>query len=54
MMSQPSAAPFQPIFNIYPSPGMDEQQLAQLVAREIEKLNRQQAAKSRSRLTDRE
>ena len=54
MMSQASAAPFQPIFNIYPSPGMNEQQLAQLVAREIEKLNRQQAAKSRSRLTDRE
>ena len=41
-------------FTINAAPGMDEQQLAQLVAREIEKLNRQQAAKSRSRLTDRE
>lgn len=41
-------------FTINAAPGMNEQQLAQLVAREIEKLNRQQAANSRSRLTDRD
>ncbi|MBI5917803.1 MAG: phage tail tape measure protein [Nitrosomonadales bacterium] len=41
-------------FTITAAPGMNEQQLAQLVAREIDKLNRQQAASARSRLTDRE
>lgn len=45
---------FSPVFHIHPSPGMDEQQLAQLVAREVEKISRQQAANARSRLTDRE
>lgn len=45
---------FAPVFNIYPSPGMDESALAQLVAREIEKINRQQAANARSRLADRD
>lgn len=52
---RPQVAPVQTnTFTIHAAPGMNEQQLAQLVAREIEKLNRQQAATSRSRLTDRE
>lgn len=39
---------------IHAAPGMNEQQVAQQVARELEKLNREAAAKSRSRLTDKE
>lgn len=47
-------AVFAPNYNITvnAAPGMDEQQLAQMVAREIERLDRQRAARSRSRLTD--
>lgn len=36
------------------APGMNEQQLAQLVAREVERIQRQAAARSRSRLTDKD
>lgn len=50
--SHPASATMQPIFNIYPSQGMNEQALAQMVAREIEKLNRQHAAAKRSSLRD--
>lgn len=41
-------------FTINAAPGMNEQQLAQLVAREIDRLNRQQAANARSSLRDKE
>jgi len=40
--------------HIHASPGMDEQAIARLVTAELEKHTRQQAALSRSRLTDRE
>ena len=40
--------------HIYPSAGMNEQQLAKLVAREIDKLNRQQAANARSSYKDKD
>lgn len=43
-----------PTINVYPSPGMNEQKLAELVAREVEKLQRQAAARGRSRLTDKD
>lgn len=49
-----SSQSFSPTFNIYPSPGMDEQQLAQLVAREMERLQRKHATRARSSLTDAE
>lgn len=41
-------------FAIHAAPGMNEKQLAQQVALELEKHNRQQAARSRSKLTDSE
>lgn len=53
-IAQAPVAPIQPIITINAAPGMDEQYIAQLVAREIEKISRQQAANARSRLTDRE
>lgn len=43
-----------PTINVYPSPGMNEQKFAELVAREVEKLQRQAAARGRSRLTDKD
>lgn len=39
---------------VHATPGMNEQQLAQLVAREMERLQRQQATRKRSSLTDSE
>ncbi|BBE51150.1 Chromosome partition protein Smc [Ferriphaselus amnicola] len=45
---------FAPVIQVYATPGMNEQQLAQAVARELEKLQRQQAARTRSRLSDTE
>jgi len=45
---------FAPTLHINASPGMNEQQLAQLVAKEMERLQRQQATRNRSRLTDSE
>jgi len=41
-------------FTIHAAPGMNEQQLAQLVAREFDKISRQQAANDRSSLRDKE
>lgn len=38
--------------NVYPSPGMDEEALADLVAQKIAEAQRNQAASGRSRLTD--
>jgi len=38
--------------NIYPTPGMDEKQLARLVVAELDKRERQKAARGRSKLTD--
>lgn len=49
-----STSTFAPMLHIHAAPGMDEKQLAQLVAREIERLQRQQDARKRSRLTDAE
>jgi hypothetical protein len=40
--------------NVHPAPGMDEQQLARLVAIEVAKLQRAQQARSRSALSDQE
>lgn len=48
------AAPQTNHITIHPSPGMNEQQLAQQVARELERLQRQQTTRKRSRLTDSE
>lgn len=45
---------FAPVIQVYGTPGMNEQQLAQMVARELEKLQRTQAARTRSRLSDTE
>lgn len=39
-------------FHISPTPGMDEAQLARLVAEEVERVSRRSLAASRSRLTD--
>ena len=47
-----AAAPI--TINIYGAPGQSEQQLAKLVAREFEKLQRQQAARARGRMADRD
>lgn len=38
--------------NIHPSPGMDEQAIAQMVRQEIERIKREDAARNRSRLMD--
>lgn len=48
------AGAFQPTLHVYAAPGMNEQQLAQLVAREIERVDRERAAKARSRLKDKD
>jgi len=40
----PASAPVQQIFNIYPTPGMDEQALSQMIAMEVAKAQRQPAA----------
>lgn len=40
--------------NVHPAPGMDEQQLARLVAIEVAKIQRAQQARSRSALSDQE
>ena len=59
-LSQPGAAASQhaaagPInITVNAAPGMDERALARLVAQEIDKAQRQQAARGRSRLTDRD
>jgi hypothetical protein len=42
------------IINVHPSPGMDAQMLAKLVATEVANVERQKAARSRSRLGDKE
>jgi TP901 family phage tail tape measure protein len=47
-----TAAPSNNTFNIYPSPGMDPQAIARAVAAELDKRDRQQAARSRSSLHD--
>lgn len=47
-----SAAPI--TIHIHAAPGQSEQQLAQLVAREVEKLQRQAAARARGRMADRD
>lgn len=56
--SAPRAAQVQqaaPInINVHPAPGMDEQQLARLVAIEVAKIQRAQQARSRSALSDQE
>lgn len=49
-----STGTFAPIFNVHPSPGMDEQQLSKKVAQELERAHRQQATRARSSLTDSE
>jgi phage-related minor tail protein len=54
MRPQPAAAVQTNHFTIHAAPGMNEQHLSKLVSREFEKINRQQAANARSRLTDRE
>lgn len=54
MRSQPAATMQTNHFTIHAAPGMNEQHLSTLVSREFEKINRQQAANARSRLTDRE
>ncbi|GGY03705.1 phage tail tape measure protein [Paludibacterium paludis] len=54
---QPAAAPAAPapiMINVHPSPGMDVQMLAQLVAREVERIERQNAARGRSKISDRD
>lgn len=43
-----------PVINVHAAHGMDEKQLAQQVASELEKHNRQQAASARSKLSDSE
>ena len=59
-LSQPGAAASQsaaasPInITVNAAPGMDERALARMVAQEIDKAQRQQAARGRSRLTDRD
>lgn len=40
------------IFQISPSPGMDEQALARMIAAEVQRIDLQRAARSRSRLVD--
>lgn len=54
----PRAAQVQPLppihINVHPAPGMDEQQLARLVAIEVAKIQRAQQARSRSALSDQE
>lgn len=55
MRAPVAASAAQPIqITVNPAPGMSEQQLAMLVAREVERIQRQQAARSRSRLTDKD
>jgi TP901 family phage tail tape measure protein len=44
---------FAPTLTIHAAPGMNEQQLANLVTREIERVDRERAAKARSSLKDR-
>lgn len=43
---------FAPILHIHASPGMNEHQLGEVVARKLEAMHRQQATRNRSRLTD--
>lgn len=54
----PRAAQVQPLppihIHVHPTPGMDEQQLARLVATEVAKIQRAQQARSRSALSDQE
>ncbi|MBN3005595.1 phage tail tape measure protein [Chromobacterium alkanivorans] len=51
----PAASAAVPIsITIHAAPGMNEQQLAQLVAREVERIQRQNTARGRSRLTDKD
>lgn len=54
--SAPRAAQVQPLppihIHVHPTPGMDEQQLARLVATEVAKIQRAQQARSRSALSD--
>lgn len=56
--SAPRAAQVQPLppihIHVHPTPGMDEQQLARLVATEVAKIQRAQQARSRSALSDQE
>ncbi|WP_168194952.1 phage tail tape measure protein [Chromobacterium phragmitis] len=53
--STPAASPApQYHIAIYAAPGMNEQQLAQMVARELDRRERQQAARGRSRLIDKD
>ncbi len=56
--SAPRAAQVQPLppihINVHPAPGMDEQQLARLVATEVAKIQRAQQARGRSALSDQE
>lgn len=55
MRAPVAASAAQPIqITVNPAPGMSEQQLAMLVAREVERIQRQQAARGRSRLTDKD
>lgn len=56
--SAPRAAQVQPlppiVINVHPTPGMDEQRLANLVAIEVAKIQRAQQARNRSALSDQE
>jgi hypothetical protein len=56
-MAQPAAAASSqaPInINIYPAPGTDPEEIARMVRRELQAVQSKQAARSRSRLTDRD
>lgn len=48
------AAPTPTVINIYPPAGADEQLIARMVAAQIERLDAQKSARSRSRLTDKD
>lgn len=50
--AQPAQQASQTIIQVNPSPGMNEEQLAQLVAQKVDALDRQRAANKRSRLHD--
>lgn len=48
------AAPTPTVINIYPPAGADEQLIARMVSAQIERLDAQKSARSRSRLTDKD
>lgn len=50
--AQSSGSPI--IINVHPSPGMDAQMLAKMVAAEVANVERQKSARGRSRLGDKE